>query len=152
MNRKEHTVERIVAAAGKRAFRDLLLLADPSDAMVARYIDGSDMFVWRTGCGETVGEAVVDRRGEIKNLAVAPAFQRQGWGRRILDDLCARYAGKFPVLTVGTSDGGVPFYERCGFRYSHTVRNFFTDNYPEPVIDEDGSRCRDMIYLTRTTR
>lgn len=33
MNRKEHTVERIVAAADKRAFRDLLLLADPSDAM-----------------------------------------------------------------------------------------------------------------------
>lgn len=151
MSHSEYTVERVVAPADKWAHRALLLLADPSEAMVARYLDHSDMYLWCTPSGETVGEAVVDPHGEIKNLAVVPAFQQQGWGRRILDDLCARYAGVFRVLTVGTSAGGVSFYERCGFRYSHTVRNFFTDNYPEPVIDEDGSQCRDMIYLTRTT-
>lgn len=152
MNHTEYTVERIVATDDKWAHRDLLLLADPSEAMVARYLAHSDMYLWRMPSGSVVGEAVIDPHGEIKNLAVAPAFQQHGWGRRILEDLCARYAEKFPVLTVGTSEGGVSFYERCGFRYSHTVRNFFTNHYPEPVIDEDGTRCRDMIYLTRITR
>lgn len=152
MSHPTYTVERIIATAEKWTHRGLLLLADPSEAMVTRYLAHSDMYLWRTSSGCVVGEAVVDPHGEIKNLAVAPAFQQQGWGRRILDDLCTRYAAKFPALTVGTSRGGVSFYERCGFRYSHTVRNFFTDHYPEPVIDEDGTRCRDMIYLTRTTQ
>lgn len=40
------------------------------------------------------------------------------------------------------------FYEHCGFTYSHTVKDFFTDNYDHKII-EDGKELRDMIYLRR---
>lgn len=144
-----YLIEQIASLPEKREFRELLLLADPSETMVERYLDTGDMFVWRDAAGEVIGEAVVDGFGEVKNLAVVPHRQGQGWGRRILDDLCAHYKGLFPALTVGTSDGGVAFYERCGFCYSHTLCGFFTDNYPVPVIDENGTLCTDMTVLMR---
>lgn len=144
-----YIIEQIASLQAKWGFRELLLLADPSETMVERYLGGGDMLVWRDTAGEVIGEAVVDGSGEVKNLAVAPHRQGRGWGRCILDNLCAHYKGVFPALTVGTSDGGVAFYERCGFRYSHTLCGFFTDNYPVPVIDESGTLCTDMIVLMR---
>ena len=43
-------------------------------------------------------------------------------------------------------DAGVGYYERYGFVQDHVVKNFFTDNYPEPIID-NGKPCVDMTYL-----
>lgn len=150
MKPDDYKMAPVASLSEKWEFRELLLLADPSEAMVELYLDAGEMFVWRDAAGEVIGEAVVDSSGEVKNLAVVPHRQGQGWGRRMLDDLCCHYQGTFPVLTVGTSDGGVAFYERCGFRYSHTVSGFFTENYPGPVIDEDGNPCTDMFILSRS--
>ena len=41
------------------------------------------------------------------------------------------------------------FYKSCGFTYSHRIPDFFTDNYPDPIIEE-GVRLRDMIYLKKS--
>ena len=51
-------------------------------------------------------------------------------------------------MYVGTSESMTSFYERFGFVPSHIVKNFFTDNYPEPIF-EDGSQCIDMVYLKK---
>ncbi len=40
----------------------------------------------------------------------------------------------------------VPFYEKCGFRKSHTIKNFFVDNYDHPIF-ECGKQLTDMVYL-----
>ena len=42
-------------------------------------------------------------------------------------------------MTVGTGDvpGTLGFYRNCGFKYSHRIKNFFTDNYDHPIV-EDG--------------
>ena len=56
------------------------------------------------------------------------------------------YKNRFSCLWVGTSEGGVGYYERYGFVQDHVVKNFFTDNYPEPIID-NGKPCVDMTYL-----
>lgn len=149
MKPDDYTIGRATSLAAKWQFRELLLLADPSEEMIGLYLAEGDMFVWRDSDGVVIGEAVVDATGEVKNLAVAPAMQGRGWGRRILDDLCQHYKGVFSTLTVGPSSGGVAFYEKCGFRYSHTLRGFFTENYPEPVFEEEGTLCRDMVVLER---
>ena len=47
---------------------------------------------------------------------------------------------------MGTSESGVGYYERYGFVRDHVVKNFFTNNYPEPIID-NGIPCVDMTYL-----
>lgn len=56
------------------------------------------------------------------------------------------YKDRFSCLWVGTSEGGVGYYERYGFVQDHVVKNFFTDNYPEPIID-NGRPCVDMTLL-----
>jgi ribosomal protein S18 acetylase RimI-like enzyme len=87
--------------------------------------------------------------GEIKNIAVAPSGQRKGYGKQLIDFVLAWYKDKYQTMLVGTSDSiedAVLFYRRCGFVYDHRIKNFFIDNYKEPVID-GGVQCIDMVVL-----
>lgn len=133
----------------RAAYLPLLLLADPSERLVAAYLAEGDMFGLCED-GQRRGVMVVtcydDTAREIKNLAVAPEVQRRGYGRLLLRYAAGHYASVAARLLVGTSESGVPFYTACGFRYSHTLRDFFVDNYDEPIY-ENGVRCVNMIYL-----
>jgi len=53
-------------------------------------------------------------------------------------------------MLVGTGDSplSIPFYEHCGFTYSHRIPDFFTKNYDHPII-EDGKLLTDMVYLRK---
>lgn len=138
--------QRMVKVTGdKKAYLPLLLDADPCEAMIDRYLEESDMFVLERD-GEVIGEAVVDGKGEIKNLAVKPEWQGKLYGMYILSSLANYYKDRFSRLWVGTSESGVGYYERYGFVQDHVIKNFFTDNYPEPIID-NGRLCVDMTYL-----
>lgn len=138
----------------KKDYLSLLLLADEQEDMIDRYLERGDMYVLEED-GKALACIVVTDEGvlEIKNLAVAPAVQRRGYGRRMIDDVAQRYRGKQHILLVGTGDSPltVPFYERCGFVRSHTVKDFFVDHYDHPII-EDGVLLRDMIYLKKAIR
>ena len=87
---------------------------------------------------------------ETKTMAVAPAFHRQGNGKARWNLLEQKYRGKYPRLQVGTGDSPATlgFYKACGFTPSHTVPNFFTENYSHPIYD-GGVLLRDMIYLQK---
>ncbi len=88
---------------------------------------------------------------EIKNLAVEPQSKRQGYGKKLVDFVCEHYKEKYNTLQVGTGDSPltIPFYEECGFKRSHIVKNFFTDNYDHPIY-ECGIQLIDMIYFVKT--
>ena len=137
----------------KKTFLPLMLLADEQEDMIDRYLERGEMFVLEDDA-KTCAVCVVTDEGdgvlEIKNLAVAPDKQRQGYGRRIIEFVAGRFAGKYHTLLVGTGDSPltIPFYERCGFVRSHVIKNFFTDHYDHPII-EDGVLLRDMVYLKR---
>ena len=138
---------------GKRALMPLLLLADESAEMVEKYLGRSRVFALSDG-GGTVAECCVTDEGggtlELKNLAVAPEYQRRGYGRALVGFVERRFAGRFRTLLVGTGESPltVPFYLSCGFEYSHRVKDFFTDNYPEPIV-EAGVLLRDMVYFRK---
>jgi ribosomal protein S18 acetylase RimI-like enzyme len=87
---------------------------------------------------------------EIKNIAVDPQNQGQGYGKALIDFLSSKYADEYSILQVGTGDSPltVPFYEKCGFVRSHNIPNFFTDNYDHPIY-ECGVQLIDMVYLQR---
>ena len=53
-------------------------------------------------------------------------------------------------MLVGTGDSPltVPFYEKSGFVRSHSIKNFFIDNYDHPIF-EGGVQLTDMIYLQK---
>lgn len=130
----------------------LLLLADEQESMIERYIDRAVMYVLDDG--GVKGEITVCDEGdgilEIKNLAVYPQCQRRGYGRKLIDFICEKYRGVYKILQVGTGDSPLtlPFYESCGFVKSHTVKNFFTDNYDREII-ENGVKLADMVYLQK---
>lgn len=137
----------------KKDYIDLLLLADEQEDMIDRYLERGTMYVLEDA-GDVLAECVITDEGdgvlEIKNLATAPAHQRKGYAKALIDFLLAEYAGQYTVLQVGTGDSPltIPFYEKCGFVRSHVIPNFFTDNYDHPIW-EDGMLLVDMIYLKR---
>lgn len=137
---------------GKKRYLTLLLLADEQEDMVDRYLERGTMYVLEDD--GIKAECVVTDEGagvlELKNIAVEPGFQGRGYGRALVDFLVKTYGGKYSVLQVGTGDSPatIPFYEACGFRRHHVVRNFFTDHYGHPIY-ECGVQLVDMVYLQR---
>ena len=136
----------------RRRFLPLLLLADPCEAMVERYLDRGALWLLREEDGGWLAEAVVTDEGgglcEVKNLAVPEALHGRGYGSVMLELLFQHYVSQFHTMQVGTSESGVPFYMRLGFRPSHLLPGFFTDHYPEPIW-ENGIQCVDMYCLRR---
>ncbi len=53
-------------------------------------------------------------------------------------------------MLVGTGETStiLSFYESCGFEKSYRVKNFFTDNYDQPIF-EGEIQLIDMIYLKK---
>lgn len=134
--------------------RRLLLLADESEAMVARYLPRGELWVAERGKALCAVAVLTDEGGglcELKNLAVAPECQRQGVGRRFVAFLCGHYAARFREMRVGTGETPrtIGFYRACGFRPFGRLRGFFTEHYAAPIVD-DGVLLRDMVLLHRT--
>ena len=136
----------------KKRYLDLLLLADEQENMVDRYLERGTMYVLEDN--GVKGECVVTYEGngilELKNIAVEPASQGKGYGKAIVDFLVRTYTGQYAVLQVGTGDSPstIPFYESCGFRRHHLVKDFFIDHYDHPIY-ECGVQMVDMVYLQR---
>jgi len=135
-------------------YRELLLLGDESLRMIATYLDRGDLFVLEAERAARAVCVVTDEGGgvaEVKNLAVAPEFQRQGYGRLMLAHAEAFCRGRFARLQVGTGESPrtLSFYRGCGYRYHHRIPNFFTENYDGPIV-EDGVLLRDMVYFSKT--
>ncbi len=136
----------------KKEYLALLLLADEQEDMVDRYLERGTMYVLEDG-GVKAECVVTDEDGgilELKNIAVKPDCQGKGYGKALVDFLVQTYMGQYAVLQVGTGDSPstIPFYESCGFRRHHLVRNFFTDHYDHPIY-ECGVQLVDMVYLQR---
>lgn len=136
----------------KKQYLDLLLLADEQEDMIDRYLDTGTMYVLDDNGVKS--ECVVTDEGngilEIKNIATVPEYQGRGYGKALIEFLLSKYFGRYSILQVGTGDSPstIPFYEKCGFVPSHTVPNFFTDNYDHPIY-ECGIQLVDMVYLKR---
>ncbi len=134
----------------KKKYMDLLILADEQESMIDRYLERGTMYALDDNGVKAVCVVTDEGNGvmEIKNIAVAPEYQHRGYGRKLIDFLVSEYKDKYSILQVGTGDSPltVPFYEKCGFEKSHTVKNFFTDNYDHPIF-ECGKQLIDMIYF-----
>lgn len=136
----------------KKKYMELLFLADEQEDMIERYLEKGTMYVLEDN--GIKGECVVtEERGnilEIKNLAVVPDCHKKGYGRALIEFIAEKYREQYCILQVGTGDSPltIPFYEKCGFVRSHSVKNFFTDNYDHPIY-EGGVQLKDMIYLRK---
>ncbi len=147
----EKEIEIRLIREDKKAFLPLLLLADEQEDMIDRYLERGELYalyaegLLRTTCVVTdEGEGVY----EVKSLATDPRYQGQGFGRRMLAHMRELYRPRARTLLVGTGETPriLGFYQACGFRLSHRLPGFFTQNYAQPII-EDGILLEDMVYL-----
>lgn len=137
----------------KKQYIDLLLLADEQEDMIDLYLEDGTMYALDDDGVKAVcvvldvGDSIL----EIKNIATAPEAQKRGYGKKLIEFVCEEYKGKYKTIQVGTGDSPltVPFYEKCGFVRSHSIKNFFTDNYDHPIF-ECGVQLVDMVYLSKS--
>ena len=134
---------------GKRDFIDLLLIGDESEDMIMKYLDRGNLYVGSMDNKDVAVIVTVEKDNgsvEIKNLAVDAAFRRRGIGRKMLVYVEKLYPDNKIILGTGETPSTLRFYRSCGYRYSYRISNFFTDNYPNPIVEEEVT-LRDMVYL-----
>ena len=142
----------IEVTENKKQYLDLLLLADEQEDMIDRYLDNGRMYVLDDNGIKC--ECVITDEGngvlEIKNIATVSEYQGKGYAKALIDFVVKKYKEQYTVLQVGTGDSPltIPFYEKCGFVRSHSIPNFFTDNYDHPIF-ECCVQLVDMVYLQR---
>lgn len=139
----------------KKQYLALLLLADEQESMIDRYLERGELFVLEENGVKAVCVVTDEEDGvcELKNIAVTPDAQRQGYGKKLINYLINHYSEKYTQMIVGTGDvpSIIGFYQSCGFEYSHRVENFFTKNYDHPMVEE-GILLKDMIYLKQNMK
>lgn len=136
---------------------DLLLEADPSEKLVRAYCAEGRCFVAEEAQG-ILGVYVLlpldAAVAEIKNIAVAEELRGKGLGKTlVMHALTEAERLGFHKIRIGTGNsslGQLALYQKCGFRMVSIDRDFFTRNYPEPIV-ENGIVCRDMVYLEYET-
>lgn len=135
----------------KKEYINLLLLADEQENMIDKYLEKGEMFVLDDNGIKAECVITKETNGvyELKNIAVLPECQRQGFGKNLIDFLFTHYLD-CNVMLVGTGDcpSALSFYHNCGFKQSHKIKNFFIDNYDHPMF-EDGIQLVDMVYLKK---
>lgn len=142
----------IIEDRDKPNYMDLLLIADEQISMIEKYLYRGDMFALLDDDLKAICVVTQEQPGsyEIKNIVTVPAYQRKGYGQKLISFIADYYKESGVELSVGTGDFPtiMGFYEKCGFAKSHIVKNFFIDNYDHPMY-EDGQQLVDIIYLKR---
>ncbi len=136
----------------KKQFLDLLLLADEQENMIDKYLPQGDLFALYDDDLNSVCVVVpIDSETcELKNIATYQQYQGKGYGRALIQFISDFYQRDYKTMLVGTGEtaGILSFYESCGFKKSHRLKNFFTEHYDHPMFDGE-IQLIDMIYLKK---
>jgi ribosomal protein S18 acetylase RimI-like enzyme len=140
---------------GEKPPIELLLLADPSKAIVEEYVNRGECFVAESE-QDIVGVYVLlptrPQTVELVNIAVADNQQGKGIGKQLVKDAIqtAKLKG-YKTIEIGTGNssiGQLSLYQKCGFRIIGVDIDFFIRHYPEEIY-ENGIYCRDMVRLSQ---
>ncbi|MBE0638925.1 MAG: GNAT family N-acetyltransferase [Bacteroidales bacterium] len=136
----------------KKQFLALLLLADEQENMIDKYLPGGDLFALYDDDLKSVCVVVPvnNETCELKNIATYEKFQGKGYGKALIKFISEFYKNDYKTMLAGTGETPaiLSFYESCGFKKSHRVKHFFTDNYDHPMFNGD-IQLVDMIYLKK---
>jgi len=132
---------------------DLLLLADPSEMSIEKYIHKSKVYVAVEEAlviGVYVLMEIAPGKAEIMNVAVAETHQGKGIGKAlVLHAIKNARALGMKSIEIGTGNSSIQqlaLYQKCGFRLTEIIHDYFIGNYDEPIF-ENGIQCRDMVRL-----
>lgn len=143
----------IIEDSKKLHYLNLLFIADENIKMIYKYLfKGTMVGLFNKNL---LSLAIVTLEGpyiyEIKNIVVPIKYHHLGYGSKMINIILKYYKNYAKEIYVGTGDSilTTSFYKKCGFKYSHSIEDFFIDNYKEPII-EDGKTLKDMVYFKYT--
>ncbi|MBP7902343.1 MAG: GNAT family N-acetyltransferase [Spirochaetes bacterium] len=134
---------------------DLLLLADETVESIDKYIHECVIYLFMFR-NKPVGVCAVCEISpviiEIKNIAVVEELRGRGFGKLMINSVIdnSERIG-YECVIIGTGDAGIRqinLYKKCGFEIYDKKKNFFIDNFPEPIY-ENGIQLIDMVMLKR---
>lgn len=132
---------------------ELLLLADPSRELVEAYVAEGECYIAEEQdniIGVFVIVPLTNETVEIKNIAVREDKQGHGIGKKLLGaaiEVAKSHGYEWIDIGTGNSSiGQLALYQKCGFRISGVIKDFFVQHYDE-VITENGIQCMDMVRL-----
>ncbi|WP_394152226.1 GNAT family N-acetyltransferase [Vibrio maritimus] len=132
---------------------DILLIADPEEAAINAYRErciGFAVYMQGALMGALLVEVDTEQcSAELFNIAIYDEFQGKGFGGVLLSETLALLSQKgINTVELGTGTFGyqLSFYQKHGFRVDSVVKNFFLDNYDEPIF-EHGIQHKDMLRL-----
>ena len=133
-------------------------LAEDSEQLLESYLGLGRVWVARGSEDEILGHLQAVARDpetwEVTNTAVVEPARGAGVGRALLERAAdeARRDGATRVIlaTAAADTGALRFYQRCGFRMTHVVRDAFATyrGYP-PGIVVDGIPMLDQVWFER---
>jgi len=132
----------------------LLLLSDDTMEAINKNLNNGELFIAEINqkmVAAFVIKAAAKNTIEIKNIAVIEELQGKGVGTILLGYIKKTAKERnFETLLVGTCDQcikEIAFYRKSGFDITDVRKNFFTENYREPIF-ERGVQIKDMIMLS----
>lgn len=135
---------------------DLLLLADPSEEMISKYLNSGETFVAKLDdkiVGGFILLPISEEEIEIKNISVYPEYQKKGFGKELM-----KYAIRtakmeaYDFLVIKTADSSryqISFYEKLKFKLDTTIKGHYIKYYKEPII-ENGLEAVDQLVFRRS--
>ena len=130
----------------------LLLLADETKEAIDKYVFDSQVYLGKKD-NQTIGiyclYEIDSNSVELKNIAIDSKFQGKGYGTIFITFIKNSIKGKYKKLIVGTptiAEPQINFYQKNGFVKSGMRKNFFIENYRQPII-ENGVQLKDMVIL-----
>ncbi len=130
----------------------LLLEADPSIERINQYLENSLCYVaviQKEIVGVCVLKPIDKNRIELFNIAVLPENQKSGIGSQLLQFVLDSLREKnIESVELGTGTFGyqLTFYQRFGFRVDSILKDYFINNYDEPIF-ENEIQLKDMLRL-----
>ena len=134
---------------------DLLLMADPSEEMIEKYLYSGDSYLAKLE-GELIGAFILapitESEIELKNIAVYTQHRGKGYGREML-----KYAIRiskmeaYESIVLKTADVSlrqISFCEKNKFQRDSKIIGHFIKYYKESIF-ENGQEASDQIVFKR---
>lgn len=133
----------------------LLLEADPDIKKIEKYLNKGHCFALFENqqiIGVYVLKNIKNQTAEIMNMAVLKPFQRQGIGRKLIQDAIRRVREEHMqelIIATGKDTFQQKFYESCGFVVFDIQKDYFLHAYKEPLFD-NGKQLTDQVRMKKT--
>ena len=138
----------------KLDYATLLCESDPNINLVENYLRDGRLFAYfekQTPLAFIAAKEINDTTVEIKNLLTLEKYRGRGLAKALIQYVENLYKNKTTYL-IGTANSSITnmlIYTKLGYTYSHKIKNYFIDYYPQEIY-ENGMQAVNLMYFKKS--